>query len=47
MTQTPPVKKPYVAPTIKTYGSLTQLTHAVGAKSHNADGGTMGATKTS
>ena len=43
----PTPKKPYVTPTLKTYGSLTDITKSVGSMSMNADGATMGNTKTS
>ena len=46
MTTVPPAKRPYVAPLVRTYGSLTQLTNAVGNSSMNTDGATMGNSKT-
>ncbi len=47
MSDQPQQKKPYAAPTLKTFGSLTDITTAVGGMSMNSDGGSMGNSKTS
>lgn len=43
--QTPPVRKPYVAPVLRTWGNLKDLTMASG-NSGASDGGRRGANRT-
>jgi hypothetical protein len=41
------MRVPYARPELKVFGSIVELTHAVGNKGNVTDGGSMGKTKTS